>query len=107
VTKNDVLISTSSGSGLWEACARSCISKSMLHAVNGAFSEKWADVSKRCAKDVEVIRYDFGKAVDPKDIDKALSEKKFEAFCLVHNETSTGVSADLLEMSKVMKTLHI
>src|SRR3989338_5062852 len=62
-TENDVLISTSSGSGFWEGAIRSCVDNKVLHAVNGAFSKKWADVSERCGKDVKRIEYGFGKAV--------------------------------------------
>ncbi len=102
-TKNDVLISTSSGSGLWEASIRSCINKKVLHAVNGAFSKKWADVSESCGKEVKRISFEVGKAVDPHAVDKELSENDYEAFCMVHNETSTGTISDLEQVSKVMK----
>ncbi len=37
-TSNDVLISTSSGSGFWEASIRCCVNKKVLHSVNGSFS---------------------------------------------------------------------
>ncbi len=102
-TENDVLISTSSGSGFWEAAIRSCINKKVLHTTNGSFSKKWAAVSERCGKEVKKVQYDWGKAVKAKDIDKALSEGDYEAFCMVHNETSTGVASDLEAVSKVMK----
>lgn len=102
-TNNDVLVSTSSGSGLWEASIRSCVNKKVLHAVNGAFSKKWADISESCGKESTRITFESGKAVDPSAIDKALSENECEAFCMVHNETSTGTASDLEAMSKVMK----
>ena len=102
-TNNDVLVSTSSGSGLWEASIRSCVNKKVLHAVNGAFSKKWADVSESCGKESTRVKFELGKAVNPSAIDKALSENEYEAFCMVHNETSTGTSSDLEAMSAVMK----
>lgn len=102
-TQNDVLISTSSGSGLWEAAIRSCINKKVLHAVNGAFSKKWSEVSENCSKEAGKIVFESGKAVDPSAIDKALSQNQYEAFCMVHSETPTGVTSDLEAMSKVMK----
>ena len=94
-TENDVLISTSTGSGFWEAAIRCCVGKKVLHAVNGAFSKKWANISERCGKEVKKVGYDFGKAVKPEDVEKALEEGGFEAFCMVHNETSTGVMSEL------------
>src|SRR3989338_6187119 len=102
-TNNDVLISTSSGSGFWEATIRSCVNKRVLHAVNGAFSKKWADISESCGKAVERIKYSSGKAVKPDDVDKALSNGEYEAFCVVHNETSTGVASSLEPIAAVMK----
>ena len=102
-TENDVLISTSSGSGFWEAAIRSCVNKKVLHAVNGAFSKKWADVSERCGREVEKVTFEWGKAVKAGDVDKALSSEEYEAFCMVHNETSTGVASNLKEISTIMK----
>ena len=102
-TENDVLISTSSGSGFWEASIRSCVNKKVLHATNGSFSEKWATLSERCGREVKKIEYEWGKSVKAEDIDKELSENNYEAFCMVHNETSTGVASDLEAISKVMK----
>lgn len=102
-TENDVLISTSSGSGFWEASIRCCVNKKVLHAVNGSFSKKWAKLSESCGREVKKIEYEWGKAVKPEDIDKELSTSNYEAFCMVHNETSTGVASDLVAISKVMK----
>jgi aspartate aminotransferase-like enzyme len=47
-TSSRVYVSTSSGTGLWEAASRNTIrdDKKVLHLVNGAFSERWAEVSK-------------------------------------------------------------
>lgn len=102
-TKGDVLISTSSGSGFWEAAIRSCIEKKVIHAVNGAFSTKWATLSEDCGREVTKVEFEPGSPVSPEEIDKALSEGEYEAFCMVHNETSTGVASDMIAMSEVMK----
>ncbi len=103
-TKNDVLLSTSTGSGFWEAASRCCVDKKVLHAINGAFSKKWAKLSEDCGKEVVKITFDWGKGVDASAVDKALSENPdVEAFAMVHNETSTGVMSNLKEISEVMK----
>ncbi|MBW2989291.1 alanine--glyoxylate aminotransferase family protein [Candidatus Woesearchaeota archaeon] len=102
-TENDVLISTSSGSGLWEAAIRCCVSKKVLHAVNGSFSKKWSKLSESCGKEAGRIEYDWGKAVKASDVDEELSKGDYEAFCMVHCETSTGVASDLEAISEVMK----
>jgi len=102
-TENDVLLSTSSGSGFWEASIRSCVNKKVLHAINGAFSNKWASLSERCGREAETLIFDDGKAVSPEVVDEALSDGEFEAFCMVHNESSSGVLSNLEKISKVMK----
>jgi predicted phosphoserine aminotransferase len=102
-TENDVLVSTSSGSGFWEASIRCCVNKKVLHATNGSFSKKWAKLSEQCSREVGKIEYDWGKAVKAADVDKELSSGDYKAFCMVHNETSTGVMSDLDAISEVMK----
>ncbi|MFH2027660.1 MAG: alanine--glyoxylate aminotransferase family protein [Nanoarchaeota archaeon] len=102
-TKGDVLISTSSGSGFWEASIRSCVNKKVLHAVNGAFSKKWSSLSESCGKEIGKIDYEWGTAVKPEDVDGKLASGEYEAFCMVHCETSTGVASDLAAISEVMK----
>src|SRR5579871_1327767 len=59
-SKSRVYMSTSSGTGLWEAASRNAIrdDKKVLHLTNGAFSERWADVSKVNGKQVDVIKAD-------------------------------------------------
>jgi len=102
-TKGDVLVSTSTGSGFWEASIRSCINKKVLHAINGAFSKKWFLISERCGREPDKIEFEPGQPVDPAAIDEALSAGNYEAFCMVHNETSTGTASDLEAISLVME----
>lgn len=102
-TKGDVLISTSSGSGFWEASIRSCVDKKVLHAVNGAFSKKWASLSEDCGKEVTKINFEPGNPVDSEVLEEALKKDDYEAFCMVHNETSTGTASDLKAISKIMQ----
>ena len=102
-TENDVLLSTSTGSGFWEAAIRSCVNKKVLHAVNGAFSKKWAALSERCGREVTKITFESGESIKPEVLDKALSEGEYEAFCIVHNETSTGVMTNLEPIAEIMK----
>jgi len=102
-TKGDVLISTSTGSGFWEAAIRCCVNKKVLHAVNGAFSTKWSLLSGWCGRDATKIEFEPGMHVNPSVLDEELKKDKYEAFCMVHNETSTGVASDLEAISKVMK----
>lgn len=102
-TQNDILISTSSGSGFWESSIRCCVNKKILVAVNGAFSKKYADVAEACGREVVRIKYEDGKAVKPEEVEEALSKNGFEAFAMAHNETSTGVCSRMEPIANVMK----
>lgn len=104
-TKSRVYISTSSGTGLWEAASRNCIrdDRKVLHLVNGAFSERWADVSKVNGKQVDVISAEWGKAIKPEQLAEALKKQAYDAVAVVLNETSTGVKNPLEAYVPIIK----
>jgi predicted phosphoserine aminotransferase len=104
-TKSRVYISTSSGTGLWEAASRNSIrdDKRVLHLVNGAFSERWAEVSKMNGKQTDVINADWGTAVKPEQLEEALSKQAYDAVAIVLNETSTGVKNPLEAYVPIIK----
>ncbi len=104
-TQSRVYVSTSSGTGLWEAASRNCIrdDKKVLHLVNGAFSERWAGVSESNAKQVDTIEVDWGKSVKVEQLEEQLKKQTYDAVAIVLNETSTGVKAPLEDMVKVIQ----
>lgn len=104
-TSKRVYVSTSSGTGLWEAASRNVVrdDKKILHLVNGAFSERWADVSKVNGKQVDVISAEWGKAVKPEQLEDALKKQAYDAVAIVLNETSTGVKNPLEEFVPIIK----
>ncbi|OQA31820.1 MAG: phosphoserine aminotransferase [archaeon ADurb.Bin336] len=102
-TNNRVLISTSSGTGLMEGAIRNCVEKNVLMIECGAFGKKWVQVAKACGKEVDVLQVQKGNAVSKEELEKKLSEKKYEAVCVTHNETSTGVENPLKEIAPLIK----
>ena len=105
-TKNRILLISNPATALWEMGIINSTSKGILHAVNGAFSKKWAFVSEKCNYNNEVIDYEWGKGVKVDDVDKLLSTGKFDVFAMVHNETSTGVMSNLSEISELLKNKY-
>lgn len=103
-TQYRVFISGSSGTGLWEGASRNCIrdDQKALHLVSGAFSERWADVSRLNGKQVDVIAVDWGQAHTPETVADALKNDHYDAVCVVHNETSTGVTNPIKDISAVV-----
>ncbi len=104
-TDQNVFLSTSSASGIWEAAIRNCVGfdETVLCTCCGAFSDKWAAVAKNCGRNVDELKVDWGKPVLPEMIDKKLASGKYAAVTLVYNETSTGLTNPLYELSEMMK----
>ena len=104
-TEQNVFLSTSSASGIWEAAIRNCVDfdETVLCTCCGAFSDKWADVTRSCGRKVEELKVDWGKPILPEMIDERLAAGKYTAVTLVHNETSTGLTNPVVEISQMMK----
>lgn len=107
-TEQNVFISTSSASGIWEAAIRNCVdhNETVLSCMCGAFSDKWADVVKSCGRNVEELRAEWGQPNTAEQIDQKLSTGKYAAITLVYSETSTGVINPVYEISKMMKAKY-
>jgi aspartate aminotransferase-like enzyme len=102
-TADPVYISTSSAWGVMEGAVRNLVRGKVLNVCSGAFSDKWYDVSRRCGKEAEALRYDWGTPVDPADIRGHLQTGAFDTITLIHNETSTGTMNPLPEIMEVIR----
>jgi aspartate aminotransferase-like enzyme len=104
-TQNRVLQIGASGTGLWEGASRNCIrdGKKALHLIGGAFSERWAEISKANGKQIDVIEVEWGKAHTPEMVADALKKETYDAVCVVHNETSTGVTNPIKDIAAVVR----
>jgi len=104
-TEQNVFLSTSSASGIWEAAVRNCLGpdETLLATCCGAFSDKWADVARKCGANVDEVKVDWGKAILPEMIDEKLATGKYAAITMVHNETSTGLTNPVAEINAMMK----
>ena len=98
-TERPVYISTSSAWGIMEGSIRNLTAKKVLNCGCGAFSDKWLDVSKRCGKQAEGYMVEWGRPLDPEEIDNRLATGEFDSLTMVHNETSTGVLNPLPEIA--------
>ena len=103
-TEQNVFLSTSSASGIWEAAIRNCVApgEKVLSTCCGAFSDKWASVAKSCGAEVEELKVEWGQPILPEMIDAKLSGGDYAAVTLVYNETSTGLTNPVYEISEMM-----
>ena len=102
-TEGKVFLSTSSAFGVMEGAVRNLVGKRCANFCNGAFSNKWHDVTKRCGKEADAFKVEWGKPITPELVDEALATGKYDALTLIHNETSTGVMSPLAEIAEVLK----
>lgn len=105
-TQNDVFILASSGTGAMEAAVINLLSAgdTALVVHGGKFGERWSEICKAYGINAEVIDVEWGKAVDPSEIQKRLKANPsikvvFTTLC----ETSTAVTNDLEAIGKVVK----
>jgi aspartate aminotransferase-like enzyme len=105
-TKNEVLIFTSSGTGAMEGAVSNILSKGdkALVVRGGKFGERWGEICKAYGIEFIPIDVEWGKAVDPKQIQKALeSNPSVQAVYTQASETSTGVKHPIHEIAEIVK----
>ncbi len=102
-TADRTFLATSSAFGVMEGAVRNLIGKRCANFCNGAFSDKWHDVTRRCGKEADAFKVEWGKPVTADLVDKALSTGKYDTITLIHNETSTGVMSPLPEIADVLR----
>jgi len=104
-TEQNVFLSTSSASGIWEAAIRNCVGmdETVLATCCGAFSDKWADVVKNCGRKVDELKVDWGQPTTTEMIDEKLGRGQYSAVTLVYNETSTGLTNPVYQISEMVK----
>jgi alanine-glyoxylate transaminase/serine-glyoxylate transaminase/serine-pyruvate transaminase len=98
-----VILYPSSGTGAWEAAVSNVLSPGdrVLVAETGAFSNQWAELTRRLGIDAELIPGDWRHGADPDEIERRLRNDRngrIAAVMVVHNETSTGVTSRIPEI---------
>jgi alanine-glyoxylate transaminase/serine-glyoxylate transaminase/serine-pyruvate transaminase len=102
-TEGNVLIYPASGTGAWEAALANAFSPGdrVLMYETGHFSTLWKNMAIKFGLRPEFIPSDWRGGVDPALVAKHLREdhaRTIKAVCIVHNETSTGVTSRIAEV---------
>ncbi|MEX2210559.1 MAG: alanine--glyoxylate aminotransferase family protein [Gaiellaceae bacterium] len=102
-TERDVLLFTSSGTGLLESAVANLVSPAdrVLSVSAGYFGERWAELARTYGADVDELRYDWGEAPAAADVEARLDGHSL--VLLTHSETSTGVVADIQALAAVAR----
>jgi alanine-glyoxylate transaminase/serine-glyoxylate transaminase/serine-pyruvate transaminase len=106
-TTRPVVIFPASGTGAWEAALVNTLSPNdrVLMFETGHFATLWQEMATRLDLRPEFVPGDWRHGVDPATVEEKLrADKQHEirAVCVVHNETSTGVTSRVAEIRAAM-----
>jgi aspartate aminotransferase-like enzyme len=102
-TQEEILLSTSSGSGLMEGAVRSCTLKRAAVFSVGAFGNRWFEMAQNNNVPADKFEVEWGTATTPQQVDEVLSSGKYDLLTITHNETSTGLMNPVEAIADVVK----
>ncbi|RMD57854.1 MAG: alanine--glyoxylate aminotransferase family protein [Nitrospirae bacterium] len=105
-TENDVLILCSTGTGGMVGSVNNFFSpgEKALVVNGGKFGERWAKICRAYGMTVEEIKVEWGYAVDPDDIRRALErDPDIKGVFIQATETSTGVNHDIASIADIVR----
>ena len=102
-TRQPVIIYPASGTGAWEAALSNTLSPGdrVLMFETGHFAALWQEMAQRLGLAVDFVPGDWRHGVDPAAVEEKLradGRHQIRAICVVHNETSTGVTSRIPEI---------
>jgi alanine-glyoxylate transaminase/serine-glyoxylate transaminase/serine-pyruvate transaminase len=106
-TANPVIIYPASGTGAWEAALVNTLSPgdTVLMYETGHFATLWKKMADKLGLNAEFLGGDWRRGADADAIEARLAEDKghaIKAVCVVHNETSTGVTSDIAAVRRAI-----
>jgi alanine-glyoxylate transaminase/serine-glyoxylate transaminase/serine-pyruvate transaminase len=106
-TAGEVVIYPASGTGAWEAALVNTLSPGdqVLMYETGHFATLWQKMALKLGLQPEFLAGDWRTGADPAAIEKRLradTAQRIKAVCVVHNETSTGVTSRIGEVRKAI-----
>lgn len=102
-TKEQILLSTSSGSGFMEGAIRSFTKKGVAVFSVGAFGKRWHEMAVANGKTADLFAVPQGQPTLPEAVEAALATGKYDTFTVTHNETSSGVMNPVVAIAEVRR----
>lgn len=105
-TRNALTIPVSgTGSAGMETCFVNLVEPGdeVVVCVNGVFGTRMADIVKRIGGKLIQVEAEWGRAIDPEAVRKAIHGRSPKVLAVVHAETSTGVCQPLSDLSELAK----
>jgi aspartate aminotransferase-like enzyme len=105
LTKNELAILSSSGTGAMEAAVANLASqgRQALTIEGGKFGARWGELCDAFGFDSIELKVEWGRAVDPAAVEKLLKENpSISAVFATHCETSTGTLNDIKALGQIV-----
>lgn len=104
-TENPVLFFASSGTGVMEASLVNIGSPGefVLVCVNGQFGARFSAIARSLGIKVEELEFEWGTAIRADVLAERLCGREYRAVVVVHNESSTGVTANIEAIGRVVR----
>jgi alanine-glyoxylate transaminase / serine-glyoxylate transaminase / serine-pyruvate transaminase len=106
-TKGKVYIYAANGHGGWEAAVSNVLSRgdTVLALESGRFATGWGEMAKMMGAELEVLKGDWRRAVDPAAVEERLERDtahRIKAVLLVQIDTASGVVNDVPAIRRAM-----
>lgn len=104
-TRQPVIVSTSSATGLMETAVTNLSSRRILALVCGAFGDRFRSIAELCGRPVDALAVEPGQPNLPDVLESALSKEpgRWDLVTVVHSETSTGVLNPIPALAEVVR----
>jgi len=101
-TKDTIILSTSSGSGIMEMAIRSCTKKRAAVFSVGAFGDRWYKMAVTNNVPADHFKSEPGMPTTPEMVEEALKTGLYDVVTVTHNETSSGIMNPVYEIGQVI-----
>ncbi|MBM3406358.1 MAG: aminotransferase class V-fold PLP-dependent enzyme [Betaproteobacteria bacterium] len=106
-TAQPVIIYSASGTGAWEAALVNTLSPGdrVLMVETGHFAALWKRLAERLGLVTEYVEGNWRSGIDASEIGRRLSadhQHAIRAVCVVHNETSSGITSDIAAVRRAI-----
>ena len=104
-TRHDVFLLGASGTGGMEAALVNVLSAgdAVLVVENGQFGERFSSIAEGLPVQLDRLQIPWGEVPDAAVIAARVKAKPYRAVVVVHNESATGVVADLAAIGAVLR----
>ncbi len=101
-TKNTIILSTSSGSGIMEMAIKSCTKKRAAVFSVGAFGDRWYKMATTNNIPADHFKSEPGLPTTPEMVEEALKTGLYDVVTVTHNETSAGIMNPVYEIGQIV-----